>query len=342
MTTLYLIRHAEAEGNLYRRIHGQFDTNVTPNGRRQIAALARRFAAVPVDAVYASDLTRTQTTAQAIAAPQGLPLRLEPGFREINLGVWEDRAFGWLYAFETAQIQCFNQDPRHWQVEGSETFDDYTGRFIAALERVARAHDGGTAAIFSHGAVMRGVMMALFPEADIPHCDNTAVTCLRYENGRFHISYFNDTSHLGEGLSTLSRQSWWRKDGKRRDTNLWFRPGTTALEGLTPPDGETFTAYCGETPAGLVVLGDGGKAGELRYLGLTAPYRRQGLAVQLLGQAVFTCRAKGKEQLTLTVPDGCAELQPLLRQMDLRPDAQGRCTMDLRLQVFPLPEPVCM
>ena len=281
MTTLYLIRHAEAEGNLYRRIHGQFDTNVTPNGRRQIAALARRFAAVPVDAVYASDLTRTQTTAQAIAAPKGLPLRLEPGFREINLGVWEDRAFGWLYAFETAQIQCFNQDPRHWQVEGSETFDDYTGRFIAALERVARANDGGTAAIFSHGAVMRGVMMALFPEADIPHCDNTAVTCLQYENGRFHISYFNDTSHLGEGLSTLARQSWWRKDGKRRDTNLWFRPGTTALEGLTPPDGETFTAYCGETPAGLVVLGDGGKAGELRYLGLTEPYRRQGLAVQL-------------------------------------------------------------
>ena len=313
MTTLYLIRHAEAEGNLYRRIHGQFDTNVTPNGRRQIAALARRFAAVPVDAVYASDLTRTQTTAQAIAAPQGLPLRLEPGFREINLGVWEDRAFGWLYAFETAQIQCFN-----------------------------RAHDGGTAAIFSHGAVMRGVMMALFPEADIPHCDNTAVTCLQYENGRFHISYFNDTSHLGEGLSTLSRQSWWRKDGKRRDTNLWFRPGAAAVEGLTPPDGETFTACRGETPAGLVVLGDGGKAGELRYLGLTAPYRRQGLAVQLLGQAVFTCRAKGKEQLTLTVPDGCAELQPLLRQMDLRPDAQGRCTMDLRLQVFPLPEPVCM
>ena len=91
-----------------------------------------------------------------------------------------------------------------------------------------------------------------------------------------------------------------------------------------------------------MVLGDGGTAGELRYLGLTEPYRRQGLAVQLLGQAVFTCRAKGKEQLTLTVPDGCAELQPLLRQMDLRPDAQGRCTMDLRLQVFPLLEPVCM
>ena len=45
MTTIYLIRHAEAEGNVFRRIHGQYDSCVTPNGRRQIAALAQRFVA---------------------------------------------------------------------------------------------------------------------------------------------------------------------------------------------------------------------------------------------------------------------------------------------------------
>ena len=50
MTTLYLIRHAEAEGNLYRRIHGWYDALVTPNGLRQIEALEGRFAGVPVDA----------------------------------------------------------------------------------------------------------------------------------------------------------------------------------------------------------------------------------------------------------------------------------------------------
>ena len=32
MTTLYLIRHAEAEGNLYRRIHGQYDSLITTMG----------------------------------------------------------------------------------------------------------------------------------------------------------------------------------------------------------------------------------------------------------------------------------------------------------------------
>ena len=36
MTTIYLIRHAEAEGNIYRRIHGQYDGRITPRGYKQI------------------------------------------------------------------------------------------------------------------------------------------------------------------------------------------------------------------------------------------------------------------------------------------------------------------
>ena len=31
MTTIYLVRHAEAEGNLYRRIHGWYDALITDN-----------------------------------------------------------------------------------------------------------------------------------------------------------------------------------------------------------------------------------------------------------------------------------------------------------------------
>ena len=39
MTTIYLVRHAEAEGNLYRRIHGRYNALITENGYLQIAAL---------------------------------------------------------------------------------------------------------------------------------------------------------------------------------------------------------------------------------------------------------------------------------------------------------------
>ena len=39
MTTIYLVRHGEAEGNAFRRIHGQYDSMLTPTGFRQVEAL---------------------------------------------------------------------------------------------------------------------------------------------------------------------------------------------------------------------------------------------------------------------------------------------------------------
>ena len=62
-TTIYLIRHAEAEGNLYRRIQGHWDGRITPRGRAQIDELAERFIYIRLSAVYSSDLQRKIFTA---------------------------------------------------------------------------------------------------------------------------------------------------------------------------------------------------------------------------------------------------------------------------------------
>ena len=94
MTTIYLIRHAEAEGNLYRIAQGQANSSITDRGERRIQALARRFADIPIDAVYASDLYRTCATASAIYKPKGLPLHRRRDLREICVGVWEEKTWG--------------------------------------------------------------------------------------------------------------------------------------------------------------------------------------------------------------------------------------------------------
>ena len=49
MTTIYVIRHAEAEGNLYRIVQGHRDSALTDRGWRQVHALEKgavRFAAM--------------------------------------------------------------------------------------------------------------------------------------------------------------------------------------------------------------------------------------------------------------------------------------------------------
>ena len=205
MTTIYLVRHAEAEGNAYRRIHGQYDSLITPNGLRQIEALAKRFADVPVNACYASDLYRTRKTAEAVYVPKGLALVTDARLREVNLGRWEDVPFGYLERFEADDMYKFNHDERLWSVEGSERWQTYTERFVRALKEVAQNHEGQTVTIFSHGCVLRGVQKRLSGMDKVPYCDNTAVSKLVYEDGAFQFDYLNDNSHLPENISTFAR-----------------------------------------------------------------------------------------------------------------------------------------
>lgn len=290
MTTIYLVRHAEAEGNAYRRIHGQYDSLITPNGMRQIEALSKRFADVPVDACYASDLYRTRKTAEAVYVPKQLPLVADARFREVNLGRWEDVPFGYLERFEADDMYKFNHDERIWSVEGSERWQTYTERFVRALKETAQNHEGQTVAIFSHGCVLRGVQKRLSGMDRVPYCDNTAVSKLIYDGGAFRFEFLNDNSHLPEEISTFARQKWWRQGGGM-DYNMWFKG-----------DGTQYAAMLAGTQVGVVRLREeSGETGWIDKLQIFDAYRGKGLGIQLIGQAVSRARSLGKTKLAAAV-----------------------------------------
>ena len=230
MTTIYLIRHAEAEGNLYRRVHGWYDALVTENGFRQIEALRRRFQDIHVDAVWSSDLRRTMTTARAVYEPKGLELHTDPDLRELNFGTWEDQPWGQVYHNEPERIGQFNRTDPAWRAPEGESLAEAGLRAGGALERIARKYPGQTVAVFSHGTAMRQLtanIKGLSPGEwhTMGHSENTAVTRLDWDGERFCIVFEGDASHLDPAIATLGRQVWWRKEGGRReDVNLWYRP----------------------------------------------------------------------------------------------------------------------
>lgn len=230
MTTVYMIRHAEAEGNLYRIVQGQLNSFITPRGHRQIAALAERFRDVPLDALYSSDLRRTQTTAGAITKYHRLPMQLDKRLREINLGVCEGMSFGDMYRFDPAQMDNFNNDPAEWRAPEAETFEECTARMVSAVTDIARKNDGKTVAVVSHGMAIRSLLASILGVASrdipsLPHGDNTAVSRLCFDNGVFTVEYYNDNSHLPAELSTFARQSWWKKETRGSDeNNMYYEP----------------------------------------------------------------------------------------------------------------------
>ncbi len=345
MTRVYLIRHAEAEGNVYRRIHGQYDSLITPNGWRQIKALEERFRDIPVTAVYSSDLFRTRATAGAVCRAWQLPLNTDPRLREVNMGVWEDETWAAMARRDAEQMQLFNQADPRWQVEGGERFLQVQARATDAILELAAQHPEESIAVVSHGMVIRAVISGFYgydisEMKRIPHCENTAVSCIQVENGRGEILFLGDSSHLTEEISTFARQNWWRDQENGSvtvpDANLWYRPWDPDAEAalyygfrkdawvdihgsLLYFEGEEFlraaveqaafdprsvwVVMCGDDIAGLLQLDirrdADKKIGGIPFFYLRSEYRRQGLGIQLLGQAVSVYRPLGREWLRL-------------------------------------------
>ena len=344
MTTLYLIRHAEAEGNLYRRIHGQYNSLITDNGYRQIRALQERFADVPIDAVYSSDLFRAMTTARAIYVPKGLPLQTRSDLRELNMGEWEDRSWAGIDRANKEMMGLFSATSPDFRAPGGESFPEVRRRGTAALLDIAAKHPNGTVAVFAHGTFIRNTVaefLGIGPEnmKKMGHSDNTAVSLLEIENGKVHVVYMDDNSHLTPEISTLARQHWWNKADKKLDVNLWFAPFDLSQEEnrafyracredawknlygrLDRYDGEGFLseayhhwqanpqslamAMAGSHPSGLLQLdldrGAREKKGYISFLYLSPEQRRNGVGVQLIGKSISVYRPLGRDWLQLS------------------------------------------
>ena len=142
MTTLLLARHGETDWNRELRIQGSSDVELNELGRRQAQLLAQELTDVELDAIYASDLSRAQATAAAVAATHALEVRLDPRLRERSFGSWEG-----LTREDIAELP---PGSRH----DGESDAEVRERVLDAVREIATAHPGEQVLIVSHGAAL--------------------------------------------------------------------------------------------------------------------------------------------------------------------------------------------
>ena len=296
-TKIFLIRHAEAEGNLYRIAHGQYDSIITPRGYRQLAYLRRRFQDEHLDAVYGSDLTRTRITASAVYAPRALPFQPLPQLREVHLGDWEQMTWNEIQRQDPEMYINFNKRPDLWQVHGAETLAQVRDRTLAGIRQIAAENPGGTVAAASHGAALRtllGTLQGLSLEeiGGTKYGDNTAVSLLEVEGGDIRVVFRDDVSHVPKSASTFRRQTW-HKDANATEPGLWFR------DIRRDDHGRTADAMLGEEKVGRVSMELEPEVLRVTEYEIIPGLRGQHYGVQLLGQAVQFARSRSREKLAL-------------------------------------------
>lgn len=334
LTRVYVVRHAEAEGNLYRRAHGHYDSLITDNGNLQIEALRERFREERVDAVLSSDLRRTSKTASALCGGRELRPILHPGLREIHMGDWEDLPWGQILRDSPTGYELFEKEPWRASIPGGETVARLSDRVWFAFMDILKRYDGRAVAIVSHAMAIQSLMCRLDKRPlesfkDEPLYDNASVTAFDYDGSVAKFICRGDNTHLGE-LSTYNRHKRQRLSGGLSNNYMWFRPvdietelniylrllriaGTGGFDerseyvrfermtAITPLAVQF--AMLGEDVAGILQLDieNTGKprCGIIDNMCLLPAYQEKGLGVQLLGQAVSFYRRLGKDKIAM-------------------------------------------
>jgi len=172
-TTILLARHGETDWNRDGRWQGWADPPLNDAGLEQARALAEELRATPFDAVYSSDLRRARETAEIVAEPHGVPVVVDAGLREIDVGSWS--------GLTRAEID--ERFPNGDRPDG-ETREEHRARVVAAFERLARAHGGERILVVSHGGTLRALRHHAGVELD-GRLENCAVFELHFLDDSF-------------------------------------------------------------------------------------------------------------------------------------------------------------
>lgn len=144
MTTIYLVRHCEAMGNINRIFQGHTDEEISENGRMQLERLAERFRGIHLDAVYSSPLKRAYHTAEAVNRYHRLPIHTDGRLMEINGGHWEEKPWEALPELYPSEWEDWSERPWRFEAEGGEPMREVYRRMAEALTDIAAAHPGGS------------------------------------------------------------------------------------------------------------------------------------------------------------------------------------------------------
>jgi probable phosphoglycerate mutase len=198
-TRLYLIRHAQSQGNTGEDLTTG-DPDLTEVGQQQAKRLGQRMKSQKLDVVYASPLRRTQETAFAIADVAGLDVRPRHDLVEVTMGR-ADLDIRLLPEAEQAVIARRIVAEGTWDAfPGSEGSANARKRVGGAIDEIVAAHPGQRVAVVCHAGVIQTYISIVLdhPRDFIFYPFNASIASVRAKGDQRVIWRLNDVAHLAD------------------------------------------------------------------------------------------------------------------------------------------------
>ena len=203
---IYFVRHGQTIWNVEKRFQGLSDSPLTELGITQAKLLGEKLKDIKFNKFYSTSLKRAYDTANYIKGNRKQKVEIFDDFVEISMGDMEgikQEDFKKLYP-EQVKNFFFNQleyDPSSF---GGESFLEVRERVIRGLNKFIELNKNyERVLVVSHGATLKTLLhyisgkdISTLSDEAIPK--NTSYTIVKYQNGKFEITDFSNTSHLEE------------------------------------------------------------------------------------------------------------------------------------------------
>ena len=197
-TAVILARHGQTASNREKRFVGCQDIPLDDVGHQQAALLARRFAPIAFDHIYASSLSRAIETARAIREPE-----IIVGLEELNQGVLEGQPSNVLADEYPDLLTAWQADPGSTRIPGGESLGDVQERAMEAISHIlAQPPTPQTVAIFTHQMTLASILCAITErplKAYQSLCHrNAAFSVLTWHEGSWELLWTDDQAHISD------------------------------------------------------------------------------------------------------------------------------------------------
>lgn len=154
-TLFGMLRHGETEWNRQKRIQGQGESPLTPEGRDDAMRWGESLPGWGFSRMVCSDLGRAVDTATYINTSLLLHLEKDPRLREQDWGQWSGRLIRDIRAEDPELLAAEEQKGWDFTPPGGESRRQVLARALQALRDIASRHPGERILIVSHKGVLR-------------------------------------------------------------------------------------------------------------------------------------------------------------------------------------------
>lgn len=163
---IYVIRHGLTELNKQKKVNGEVDEPLIPEGIEQVKE-AISLLPKTIKHIYCSPMLRAKQTAKIIASKLKVPASEVSGLTEIRMGAslagksWEEMENGLNLKQKHRSVQ-FDYRPY-----GGESVEDVKRRLLVFFRKINGKHQDFETLIITHGGIIR--FFYLLDQGEIPY-----------------------------------------------------------------------------------------------------------------------------------------------------------------------------